>query len=130
MSSIAVEEFASVRERFCAAVIDVLLLLLVSVIFVGLMGQMGVALSIMFSALYHWYWWTRFTGQTPGKKIINIRIIKADGSEINDTDAIVRYIAGWLSLATLGLGWLMMQNDSHRQTLHDKIAGTVVVKNY
>jgi uncharacterized RDD family membrane protein YckC len=130
MSSIAVEGFASVRERFFATVIDALLLILVSVIFIGLLGQMGVVLSIVFSALYHWYCWTHFTGQTPGKKIINIRIIKADGSEINDTDAFVRYFAGWLSVITVGVGWLMMQNNSHRQALHDKIAATVVVKNY
>src|SRR5262245_27847003 len=125
MSSIAAEEFASVRERFFATVIDALLLTLVSVIFIGLLGQIGVVLSIVWSALYHWYWWTHFTGQTPGKKIINIRIVKTDGSEINDTDALVRYLAGWLSVITLGFGWLIMQHDSHRQALHDKIASTV-----
>jgi uncharacterized RDD family membrane protein YckC len=130
MSSIAAEEFASVRERFFATVIDGLLLTLVSVIFIGLLGQIGIVLSIVGSALYHWYWWTHFTGQTPGKKIINIRIIKADGSEITDTDAFVRYLAGWLSVITFGFGWLIMQYDSHHQSLHDKIAATVVIKNY
>jgi uncharacterized RDD family membrane protein YckC len=130
MSSIAVDEFASVRERFFAAVIDALLLILVSVIFIGLTGQYGFAISIIFGAVYHWYWWTRFTGQTPGKKIMNIRIVKANGSEIDDVDAVTRYFAYWLDLATFGLGLWMMTNDNQHQALHDKIAGNVVIKNY
>jgi uncharacterized RDD family membrane protein YckC len=130
MNSMAIDEFASVRERFCAAVIDALLLALVSVVFISLTGQYGFAMSIIFGAVYHWYWWTRFTGQTPGKKIMNIRIVKANGKEIDDIDAVTRYFAAWLGLVTVGLGWWMMTNDSQRQALHDKIAGTIVIKNY
>jgi uncharacterized RDD family membrane protein YckC len=32
------------------------------------------------------------------------------------------------SIAALGLGCLWMLNDPERQTWHDKIAGTIVVK--
>ncbi len=130
MSSIVIDEFASTRERFFAVVIDELLIALPSVVFISIAGQPGVAISILFGLLYHWYCWTHFTGQTPGKKIINIRIVKADGREINDADAVVRYLACWVSLATLGFSWLIQRGDLRRQGWHDKIAGTVVIKNY
>jgi uncharacterized RDD family membrane protein YckC len=130
MSSMAVEELASVRERFFAVVIDILLIAPISVIFIRFTGQTGILLSILVGLLYHSYCWTHFTGQTFGKKIINIRVVKADGSEVNNGDAIVRYFACLVSVAMLGFGWLMLRSDVQRQGWHDKIAGTIVIKNY
>lgn len=130
MRTIAIDELASPRERFFANIIDGLLFAPIVVVLITFAGQASIVLSIALGLLYHWYWWTHFTGQTPGKKIINIRIVKADGSEMNDTDAIIRYFACCLSLASLGLGWLMLHSNPQRQAWHDKIAATTVIKNY
>jgi uncharacterized RDD family membrane protein YckC len=41
---------------------------------------------------------------------------------------IVRALACFLSLAPLGLGFLWAAFDADKQTWHDKIAGTVVIR--
>ena len=43
-------------------------------------------------------------------------------------DALVRALAGLLSLAASGIGFLWILRDPERQGWHDKIAGTYVVK--
>jgi uncharacterized RDD family membrane protein YckC len=130
ITSVAPEELASPRERFFSNVIDMLLLAPVAVFFIRFIGLLGIPLFITFGLVYHWYWWMRFTGQTPGKKIMNIRIVKADGREMTDVDTLVRYCASWISFITLGLGWLSLRGDEQLQGWHDKVASTVVVKNY
>lgn len=69
-------------------------------------------------------WWK---GQTVGKRIMGIRILRLDGLPITWWAAFDRaggYAAG---LATGLLGFAQVFWDANRQAIHDRISGTVVV---
>ena len=70
-------------------------------------------------------WWK---GQTVGKRVMRIRVVRLDGGPITWWIAFERvggYAAG---LATGLLGFAQVWWDANRQAIHDRIVGTVVVK--
>jgi hypothetical protein len=69
-------------------------------------------------------WWN---GQTVGKKLMRIRVVRLDGEPITWWIAFERaggYAAGF---ATGLLGFAQVYWDANRQGIHDRIVGTVVV---
>jgi uncharacterized RDD family membrane protein YckC len=67
------------------------------------------------------------SGQTLGKSIMGLRIVRADGERLKLRNAILRFIGYPISGMLLFLGYLMVLVDRRRQALHDKIGGTIVV---
>jgi hypothetical protein len=90
------------------------------------MDELGLAFgwgALYFSFLVAWK-----NGRTIGKRLFGIRIVRLDGQPISWFLAFERpggYAAG---LATGFLGFLQIFWDPNRQGIHDKIAGTVVVR--
>lgn len=131
-----VYELAGLVDRFAAGLIDSFLLILPLSIAALIMSSPGhqiprqllqfVLLAVPIT--YHWYFWTRRDGQTPGKFALGIRVIKTDGSEINDVDAVIRAIGYHVSSALFGLGFIWALFDKNNQSWHDKIARTYVVR--
>jgi uncharacterized RDD family membrane protein YckC len=120
---------ASFGSRFIAYIIDGFILSLLGGLAVGMTGRgESFALTTLVSFLYYWYFWTRQDGQTPGKSVMNIRIIKTTGAPLNETDVLLRFIGYWVSGVFFALGFLWAAFDSHSQAWHDKIAGTYVVE--
>ncbi len=88
-------------------------------------------------------WWliALGRGQTPGKQIVGIRVIKDDGepSRWGYTflrEFVVKFLlVGFLFQATFGIAWLLdylwplWDRADKMQTLHDKLLGTIVVRN-
>jgi len=70
----------------------------------------------------------KLKGTTIGGIICNVRVVRTDGRDIEWETAIVRALSCFLSLLPAGLGFIWMVFDPNRQTWHDKIAGTVVVR--
>jgi uncharacterized RDD family membrane protein YckC len=70
-----------------------------------------------------WVW----RGQTPGKMIMNIRVIRPDSSDITFPVAFLRYLGYIISAVPLFLGFMWIAFDKQKQGFHDKIAGTFVV---
>lgn len=69
------------------------------------------------------------TGQTPGKKIVGLRLVRErDGQLLGGGMGIVREIAHFLDTIACLIGWLWPLWDQKRQTFADKICGTVVVR--
>ncbi|KUL36512.1 hypothetical protein ADL22_23960 [Streptomyces sp. NRRL F-4489] len=69
------------------------------------------------------------TGQTPGKKVLGIKVIKeATGQPMGFGMTFVRYICRYLNGLLCGIGWLWPLWDDKNQTFADKIVGTVVVQ--
>ena len=71
-----------------------------------------------------WMW----RGQTPGKMLLNVKVIRTDGSNISPGYAILRYLGYLISGFFFGLGFLWIAFDARKQGWHDKIADTYVVK--
>ena len=57
-----------------------------------------------------------------------MQVVRQDGREIDWVTAFVRALSCFLSLAPAGLGFLWIAFDAEKQSWHDKIAGTVVVR--
>ncbi|MBL8265546.1 RDD family protein [Steroidobacter sp.] len=70
----------------------------------------------------------KLRGTTIGGIICNLRVVRTDGRDIEWETAVVRALGCFLSIIPAGLGFIWMVFDSNRQTWHDKIAGTVVVR--
>jgi hypothetical protein len=70
----------------------------------------------------------KLKGTTVGGIIFNLRVVRVDARDIEWETAIVRALGCFLSLIPAGLGFFWMLFDNNRQTWHDKIAGTIVVR--
>lgn len=123
-----VAPIASVGKRFLAILIDGLILGLISSLLFGAAREVGGGVSFAVTLLYYWYFWTRQDGQSPGKNVMNLRVVKADGSPLSDVDAIVRVIGYYINTAILLIGWIWALFDHRSRGLHDLIAGTIVIE--
>ena len=69
------------------------------------------------------------SGRTLGKWIAGLRIERRDGEPLSFGRALVRHTVGYaLTLATLGLGFLLAAFHTQGRALHDLLAGTIVVR--
>ena len=82
---------------------------------------------IILALTYHVIFWA-WKGTTIGGVICQLRLVRVDGRPLEVTDAIVRALTGVLSMGALGLGFLWILRDEQRQSWHDMVAGTLVVK--
>lgn len=67
-------------------------------------------------------------GQTPGKMLLGLRIIRITGKEVGYPRALMRWLAQGVGALLFGLGFLMIAFSRRKQGLHDKLAGTYVVR--
>jgi uncharacterized RDD family membrane protein YckC len=76
-----------------------------------------------------WLGWA-YLGTTPGKRVLGlyVRSEEADGRGLGLVVAAIRLGAAILSLALFGLGFLIVAFSPTRQALHDRLAGTRVVR--
>jgi uncharacterized RDD family membrane protein YckC len=119
---------ATFGTRFVAALIDGAMLFAVS-LFLGIaLGRSGQGLGTLAGLAYYVYLEGSPSGQTIGKRMMNIRVVDADtGGAIGYGRAVVRYFARILSAIPCALGYFWMLWDDNKQTWHDKIATDVVV---
>jgi uncharacterized RDD family membrane protein YckC len=66
-------------------------------------------------------------GQSVGKMVVGLQVIKTNGEDISIVTAIIRYIGQLISAFILFIGYLMVAFSAKKQGLHDKIAGTYVI---
>lgn len=111
-------------RRFAASFIDVFLIVVLYEFFFSRNFIIMEGVRIIYETVLISLW----NGQTIGKKLMNIRVIKTDGWEVGGGYAFIRAICKILSSIPLGLGYFWMLWDENSQTWHDKLAGTYVVK--
>jgi len=75
--------------------------------------------------LFEWIW----NGQTPGKRLLNLRVIKVDGSPVSGIDVLLRNLSRPIdTLGPMGLiGLLMIFVSRKAQRLGDLMARTLVI---
>ena len=75
------------------------------------------------------WFWLKFQA-TPGKMAANLKLVDAKtGGTITTGQSIGRYFATILSVIPFGFGYLWIAFDRRNQSWHDKLAGTVVIRN-
>ena len=78
--------------------------------------------------IYFGYCWTR-TGQTLPMKAWRLRVQRADGGGLlNWRQAAFRFVTACWTVAPLGLTFFWALFDRDRQFLHDRLAGTRIVR--
>jgi uncharacterized RDD family membrane protein YckC len=96
------------------------------------LAQVGLALLLSIFGLYVltnavynvWFW--LISGQTPGKRVLGLRVLRKDGTRLKLGNALRRQVGYWIcAIFFLGFIWILF--DNKRQGLHDKVAGTIVV---
>jgi uncharacterized RDD family membrane protein YckC len=139
-------QYASIGARFVAILLDGLIVGIPLVIIEAILGIAGSPLAALISAvvffLYEGLLLASWNGQTVGKKVMNVRVVSADGGALTTNKTFTR--AGVkVALSLLGsikppftsfLGIISLIDylwpfwDANKQTLHDKAAGTYVIK--
>lgn len=120
-------ELAEIGTRAAAWFIDGAVLFAIESAGYFTARETGAGAGFLIALAYTWFFLTRNNGQTPGKVLLKIRVIKANGSPISDGDAVIRYIGTMINFIFC-LGWLWVLFDENRQGWHDKMAQTYVVK--
>lgn len=130
-------QYAGFWRRFLAVIIDSILLgilfyFLRTIMPYGFYGYRGGyfafqaipwIINIIYFATMH-----RMSGQTLGKKVMGVKVIRYDGSLVTWPQSFGREIAKILSGLIIYLGYLWMLWEKERRTWHDLIAKTHVVK--
>lgn len=89
----------------------------------AIMMLINVAIAMTYEA-----WFLVHKGGTPGKLVLSLEVIRADGTRPGWGLAIGRYFAKQLSAWTLGIGYIMAGVDDEKRGLHDRICNTRVIK--
>jgi uncharacterized RDD family membrane protein YckC len=79
------------------------------------------------SGVYLGLFWG-LSGRTPGQKLLKLRVVDVHGQRPGPPRIIVRVLVTFLGLLPGALGWLWTAFDREKRALHDRIAGTYVVR--
>ena len=140
-ASSAASEPGTAGARLAAAAVDHLILAAIdaSVIYLTLrMAQLGagdwallplapLATFLLLLKVSYFCAFTAIGGQTIGKMAMGIRVVTDDGEPVDAACAIRRTLAGTVSAAALGLGFIPALIGSERRALHDHLAHTRVI---
>ena len=148
--------YASFMRRASASAIDliiVLTLLIVAtfatmIVIYAMLGEAdgdrlindrnaGIILAAATAAawlLYRPLLWRLRDGQSPGQSLVRIRVVRADRQPLSLARGLLRQVIAiaftlvlWPILSGLDLLWAAWDKAGRQQTLHDKVARTIVV---
>jgi uncharacterized RDD family membrane protein YckC len=120
--------------RVVAFIIDSVIVYVINLI-VGLAlnpsatGRSGI--QTLLGIIYFTYFWSAsspWPGQTVGDKLLNLRVIKTDGTNLSIVQAFIRYVGLFVAFIVIFIGVIWVAFDANKQGWADKIAGTYVVK--
>ncbi|HOY70530.1 MAG TPA: RDD family protein [Methylotenera sp.] len=136
-------EYAGFWIRTGATIIDVVLIMLITFpILIAIYGwayfdssQTGIIagpidflLSWVLPAIATILFWLKKQA-TPGKMALSVKVVDANtGQTLSVGQSIGRYLAYFVSLLPLGIGVIWVAFDSKKQSWHDKLANTVVIR--
>lgn len=120
--------YAGFGERLGAAILDGLILIVPNMLMQWLLGVPGYFMSVVLAWLYSAILESGEQQSTFGKRALGLKVTDVNGQRISFAQASGRFFGKYLSAIILLIGYLMMLWDDKKQTLHDKMAGTLVVK--
>jgi len=136
------KEYAGFWIRFGALLIDLVIMMIVLYVPLSLIygeeywvgdkliyGFWDVMLGYVVPFVWTIWFWLHYRG-TPGKMAMKLQIVDAStGGKMRTGQAIGRYFAYIISAVPLCLGFIWVGVDQRKQGWHDKLAGTVVIRN-
>lgn len=137
-------DVAGIGSRFLAATVDTLLIGLAQALTIYLLSlatgvsdltdSVFAAISAGLSFLILWGYYIAFelawSGQTPGKRLLGLRVVREGGRPITFLAAAIRNVVRLADFLPLmyGLGVVVMFADRRARRLGDFAAGTLVVR--
>jgi uncharacterized RDD family membrane protein YckC len=137
-------DVAGIGSRFLAAILDSLIIAAAQVLVIYLLGLASqslafvesvlIAVGAVLSFLILWGYYIVFelvwSGQSPGKRAIGLRVVREGGRPITFTSAAIRNVVRIVDFlpALYGIGVVVMFIDGRARRLGDFAAGTLVVK--
>ena len=137
---------AGIGSRFLATLIDTifvsiiqLLVMLPVLFFIGFQIAMEnltnwvLALFSLLGFVFFWGYYIFFeliwNGQSPGKRIVGLRVVRRDGTPVTLSEVLIRNLLRIIDLlpSAYGIGLISMFLDSQSRRLGDMAAGTLVV---
>ncbi|MFA4916294.1 MAG: RDD family protein [Syntrophales bacterium] len=145
------DKYGGFWRRAMAFLIDMIILYFISLVlfFIGFMAMHagsvyrspGVSLMEMMEGLaapyyiviiiiymLYFIYFHGIAGQTPGKMILGLKVVRTTGDKMTLGIAFLRWVGYIISSLFLYLGFLWIAFDGKKQGWHDKIADTVVVR--
>lgn len=119
--------YAGFWKRAAAFIIDALVIWVIMAILL-VVAFFPQILAFILGGLYHVVFETSPLRATPGKALMKIAVLKADGRQLTIKDSIVRYVLSWVSGMFLCLGYFISLFTARKQTFHDLVAETIVVE--
>jgi len=89
-------------------------------------AAVGGVVYLLWTVGYFTTFWST-TGQTPGSRVLRIRVLAASGDRLPPRRALVRFIGLTLAAIPLFAGFLPILVDDRRRGLHDMLARSIVV---
>lgn len=118
--------YAGFWKRFIALCIDVFIIFLISAVLI--IPLYVSPLSLIVAALYKIIFETSPLRSTPGKAIMGLAVVRANGATMSVKDSVVRFAVTFISSMFLFLGYFISLFNDKKQTFHDMVAGTVVIE--
>src|SRR5438876_11239317 len=120
--------------RVVAFIIDSIIVGVINAIIAAILnssttGRSGI--QTLLGIIYLTYFWSSsspWPGQTVGDKLLSLRVIRTDGSDLTIVQALIRCVGLFISFIVIFIGVIWVAFDPNKQGWHDKIAGTYVVK--
>lgn len=133
--------FASLDVRLLAVIIDYFIIFaiycviaMIVILFIDekqlriVVSLAGLAIIPISKIIYSTIMEASVRQGTWGKILMGLKVSDEKGVPVNFSRSLVRNLSKIISTATIGLGYLMGFFDKRQQCLHDKIAGTLVIK--
>ena len=132
------QNVAGIGDRILAFIVDlaiiVIYMILAAILMAGISGDNGSEMMYYLvlglpSFLYYLLWETFWDGQTPGKALLQIRVVKMDGTKPHFSNYLVRWLLRIIdiSLTSGGVAVVTILFNGKGQRLGDIAAGTTVI---
>jgi uncharacterized RDD family membrane protein YckC len=92
-----------------------------------ILAVIGGVAYVLGTILYFVIFWST-TGQTPGARVMEIRVVRADGAHVSPRWSVVRCVGVVLAVLPLFAGFVPILFDSRRRGFQDWLARTVVAE--
>jgi len=128
---------ASVGDRILAYLLDRLILIVYAIgsglllYYAGATGEWPYIILLGFPFLFSGLLFEIFMdGQTPGKRVLNIKVIRMDGTPASVGGYVLRWLFGFVDFAILNgaIAVIIIAAGGKGQRLGDIVAGTTVIK--
>ncbi|MBI5284829.1 MAG: RDD family protein [Chloroflexi bacterium] len=131
LTAVAAFVYAGFWIRVCAYLIDAAILaaaLILPIVVVQLATTATSATVLDLAVTMAYFSVGNGTGGTLGRRSLGLRVVNEAGNAPGIRAGVSLFLLSVISRLVFGIGYLVMIRDKHKQTWHDKLSGTYVIR--